>query len=159
MGRAKFRTKKELGKLLRELCPLPQVPDRIEPIGQQLRITLRNPTWEEYVRACAPRVRELPEGERPRDWANDDCIDEAVAAESAANEPLPVGPVPPDLPPVTGPQHFQLQFTSTEEHAQLVERAKALRASARTVIRRRASAVDLTVRRSGASARLPPRSR
>jgi hypothetical protein len=132
LGRAKFRTKKELGKLVRELCPLPQIPDRIEPLGPQLRKTLRNPTWEEYVSARAPRVRELPEGERPRDWASEnDSTAEAVSTECVSNEPLPVGPVPRDLPPVTGPQHYQLQFSTTEEHAQLVERAKALLARSR----------------------------
>jgi hypothetical protein len=132
LGRAKFRTKKELGRLVRELCPLPQVSDRIEPIGPQLRKTLRNPTWEQYVSARAPRVRELPVGERPRDWASeDDSTTEAVSTESVSNEPLPVGPVPRDLPPVTGPQHYQLQFSTTEEHAQLVERAKALLARSR----------------------------
>jgi hypothetical protein len=132
LGRAKFRTKRELGRLVRELCPLPQVPDRIEPIGPQLRRTLRRPTWEEYVSARAPRVRELPQGERPRDWASeDDSTTEAVATESVSNEPLPVGPVPRDLPPVTGPQQYHLQFSTTEEHAQLVERAKALLARSR----------------------------
>jgi 5-methylcytosine-specific restriction endonuclease McrA len=131
--RAKFRTKKELGRLVRELCPLPQVPDRLEPIGPQLRKTLRNPTWEEYVSARAPRVRELPVGERPRDWVNEDndANTEAAPAEAQSNEPLPVGPVPRGLPPVTGPQHYQLQFSTTEEHAQLVERAKALLARSR----------------------------
>ncbi|HEX2874190.1 MAG TPA: HNH endonuclease [Polyangiaceae bacterium] len=132
LGRAKFRTKKELGKLVRELCPLPQIPDRIEPLGPQLRKTLRNPTWEEYVSARAPRVRELPEGERPRDWASDDdSTTEAVSTESVSNEALPVGPVPRDLAPVTGPQQYQLQFSTTEEHAQLVERAQALLARSR----------------------------
>ncbi len=131
LGRAKFRTKKELGKLLRELCPLPQVPDRMEPIGPQLRRTLRGPTWEEYVSARAPRVRELPVGERPRDWANDDSTAEASAKEPLSDEALPVGPVPRDLPPVTGPQHYQVQFSTSEEHAQLVERAKALWARSR----------------------------
>ena len=88
LGRAKFRTKKELGRLVRELCPLPQVPDRIEPLGPQLRKTLRGPTWEEYVSARAPRVRELPVGERPCDWTNvDDAIDEATSAESPTHEP------------------------------------------------------------------------
>jgi hypothetical protein len=47
------------------------------------------------------------------------------------DEALPVGPVPRDLPPVTGPQHFQIQFGITEEHVQLVERAKALLARTR----------------------------
>lgn len=139
LGRAKFRTKKELGRLLRELCPLPQMPDRIEPAGPQLQKTLRNPTWEQYVSACSPRVRELPPGERPRDWTTvepsetlaEPLIDEASANElladkRPADEPLPVGPAPCDLLPVTGPQQYQLQFSTTEEHAELVERAKAL---------------------------------
>jgi len=41
-------------------------------------------------------------------------------------EALPVGPVPADLPPVTGPQLYQMQFSTVEEHVQLIERAKAL---------------------------------
>jgi hypothetical protein len=93
---------------------------------------LRNPTWEQYVSARAPQVRELPEGERPRDWANDDASPaEALLPEPLSNEALPVGPAPRDLPPVTGPQHYQLQFSTTEEHAQLVDRAKALLARSR----------------------------
>jgi hypothetical protein len=151
LGRAKFRTKKELGKLLRDLNPLPQVPDRIEPAGPALPRSLRNPTWEEYVTSLAPRVRELPAGERPRDWANEVAAEsegvesegvesEGVESEAVAtgveesvveSDPLPVGPVPCDLPPVTGPQHYQVQFTVVEEHARLVERAKALLARSR----------------------------
>src|SRR6476659_11176564 len=33
LGRAKFRTKKEITKLVRRLSPLPAVPDRGEPLG------------------------------------------------------------------------------------------------------------------------------
>lgn len=98
LGRAKFRTKKELNRLLRELNPLPQVPDRIEPVGPQLRRTLRNPTWEQYVSARAPRVRELRSGERPCDWVNGDESTAKALLERLLNEPLPVGPVPRDLP-------------------------------------------------------------
>jgi hypothetical protein len=148
LGRAKFRTKKELGKLLRELNPLPRVPDRLEPLGPALPRALRRPTWEQYVTSLAPPVRELPVGERPHDWAND--VDPAAAFEAREgaatdarapdlvldDEPtseasLPVGPVPRDLPPITGPQHYQVQFSTVEEHAQLVERAKALLARSR----------------------------
>lgn len=125
-----FRTKKELGKLLRELHPLPQLPDRIEPLGPQLRRTLRNPTWAQYVSARAPQIRELPAGERPCDWATDPAPEETALGD-LSNEALPVGPVPRDLPPVTGPQHYQVQFSTTEEHAQLVDRAKALLARSR----------------------------
>jgi hypothetical protein len=146
-GRAKFRTKKELGKLLRELNPLPQLPDRLEPQGPALPRALRRPTWEQYVTSLAPAVRELPVGERPHDWTNDvepavalEARDGVVAAgaphltiddESTREESLPVGPVPQDLPPITGPQHYQVQFSTVEEHAQLVERAKALLARTR----------------------------
>jgi len=71
-------------------------------------------------------VRDLPAGERPRDWANDG-VEEARATETD----LPVGPVPADLPPVASPQLYQLQFSTVEEHVQLVERAKALLARER----------------------------
>jgi 5-methylcytosine-specific restriction endonuclease McrA len=46
-------------------------------------------------------------------------------------EALPVGPVPADLPPVTGPQLYHMQFSTVEEHVQLIERAKALLARER----------------------------
>ena len=154
LGRAKFRTKKELAKLVRELQPLPAVPDLVAPLGPVLMSGLRNPTWAEFVESLAPAVRELPPGERPRDWANDgnrtnggmadgDETDEdktdgvqtgearnqreaGVIRVNPAKEQLPVGPVPADLPPITSAQCYQLQFTATEEHIQLMERAKAL---------------------------------
>jgi 5-methylcytosine-specific restriction endonuclease McrA len=130
LGRAKFRTKKELNRLVRELNPLPRVPDCLAPLGPPPLRTLRNPTWELFVTAFSPRVRELPPGERPRDWAN--AVDGDFEGEGEAqSDPLPVGPVPKDLPPVTGPQHYQVQFTTVEEHAALVERAKALLARQR----------------------------
>ena len=44
LARAKFRTKKELAKLVRDLHPLPRVPDRIEPLGPE-PAPCRNPTW------------------------------------------------------------------------------------------------------------------
>ena len=70
LGRAKFRTKKELARLIRELHPLPLVPDLVEPLRPEPR-PLRRPTSEEYAASLAPAVRELPPGERPKDWAND----------------------------------------------------------------------------------------
>jgi hypothetical protein len=70
LARAKFRTKKELARLIRELHPLPLVPDLVEPLRPEPR-PLRKPTCEEYAASLAPAVRELPPGERPQDWAND----------------------------------------------------------------------------------------
>jgi 5-methylcytosine-specific restriction endonuclease McrA len=135
LQRAKFRTKRELTKLVRELNPLPEVPDRIEPLGPAPARHATSPTWEQMVTSWAPEVRELAPGERPADWANDGSESrfEDVTSEVCAtdDEALPVGPVPTDLPPIAGPQHFQMQFGATEEHVQLVERAKALLARTR----------------------------
>src|SRR6188768_2072390 len=126
LGRAKFRTKKELGKLVRELQPLPLVPDVIEPLCPE-RTPLRRPTWQEFVSSFAPAVRELPDGERPSDWANDvDAVDDVNHAASSLPAPARVDPTREELPPITGPQQYQLQFSTTEEHVQLIERAKAL---------------------------------
>jgi hypothetical protein len=175
LGRAKFRTKKELGKLVRELHPLPLVPDVIEPLRPE-PAPLRRPTWQEFVSSFAPVVRELPPGERPRDWANDatlerdktlehdwaNDVDDAAPERDANDAPLEhdaaafavengatasedadlvdsssslpaparVEPARPGLPPVTGPQQYQVQFSTTEEHVQLIERAKGLLARA-----------------------------
>ena len=174
LGRAKFRTKKELGKLVRELHPLPLVPDVIEPL-RPLPASLRRPTWEQFVSAMAPAVRELPAGQRPGDWANDTgdtddadlegekqvaervaVSEDATLSESttvSAGATVSVGvtvgegvgpissasflPAPARAerpwaarPPVTGPQQYQVQFSATEEHVHLIERAKALLARA-----------------------------
>jgi hypothetical protein len=43
LARAKFRTKKEIAKLVRELHPLPRVPDVMEPLGPELRPARRKP--------------------------------------------------------------------------------------------------------------------
>ncbi|MES1188815.1 MAG: hypothetical protein ABUL60_33680, partial [Myxococcales bacterium] len=53
------------------------------------------------------------------------------AEESTDGDRLPVGPIPRGLPPVTGPQHYQVQFSTVEEHVQLVVRAKELLARSR----------------------------
>jgi hypothetical protein len=137
LARAKFRTKKELGRLVRELSPLPNMPDVIAALGPMLPRPARKPTWEQFTASLAPAVRELPAGERPCDWANDGHDhrpDDAATTEddSTGDEgALPVGPVPVNLPPITGPQLYELRFGTVEEHVHLVERAKALLARSR----------------------------
>jgi hypothetical protein len=142
LGRAKFRTKKELARLIRELHPLPLVPDLVEPLRPEPR-PLRRPTCEEYAASLAPAVRELPPGERPKDWANDvneiscpaeSSVDDGgfaldvveVSAQSFLPAPARAEPLRAELPSITGPQQYQVQFSTNEEHVQLIERAKAL---------------------------------
>lgn len=133
LGRARFRTKKELAKLIRELKPLPRVPDLVAPLGPAPIKPWRKPTWAEFVESFCPLVRELPAGERPSEWANDQHEDASDGTErpGSADPALPVGPVPANLPPVTSPQLYQIQFTTGEEHVQLMDRAKALMARER----------------------------
>jgi hypothetical protein len=120
LARAKFRTKKEIGKLIRSLAPLPDVPDSIEPLRPALPRSLRRPTWEEFVQSFCPPVRELKPGERPSDWANDTSSENSPARTATAGEQTgsttaparveDLPEVPPDLPPVTGPQVYQMQL-------------------------------------------------
>jgi hypothetical protein len=131
LARAKFRTKKEIGKLVRELAPLPQVPDVMEPLGPEPK-PIRNPTWEEFVASLGPPVRELRPGERPKDWANDggedSCAPDAAHAQAGGELDQAVVPAPErvDLPPLTAPQQYHVQFSALQEHVELVERAKRL---------------------------------
>ncbi len=152
LGRAKFRTKKELAKLVRELSPLPQVPDLIEPLRPEPAppLATTRPSWERFASSFEPRVRDLRPGERPREWANNEAgakwaNDEPVAGEAMGTPPAGLAPgeappssepellpaAPAELPPITGPQQYQMQFTTSEEHVELVERAKALLARER----------------------------
>src|SRR6187399_1276002 len=71
LGRAKFRTKKEIATLVRRLAPLPALPDRVEPLGPAPLGTPRDPTWAELVESLCPPVRTLPAGERPCDWVDE----------------------------------------------------------------------------------------
>jgi hypothetical protein len=116
LARAKHRTKKELAKLVRVLDPLPAVPARIEALGPAPRgVGATNPTWTEQVASFCP-VRELTPGDRPQDW-----IEEGTEA--------PDVPDVPELPAparITEPLRYKVQFTATEEHVNLLERAAAL---------------------------------
>src|SRR5689334_10010935 len=55
---AKFRTKKEISKLIRRVAPLPMVPDRVEPLGSSPPSS-SNPTWAEFIESLCPPVRDV----------------------------------------------------------------------------------------------------
>jgi hypothetical protein len=105
MGRAKHRSKTEITKLVRLLDPLPDVPARIEALGPVHEGATRKPTWAEQVASFCP-VRELTAGDRPKDWGGSD----AVSAPARINQPL----------------RYKVQFSTTEEYVDLMERAAAL---------------------------------
>jgi hypothetical protein len=110
MARAKHRTKKELAKLVRLLDPLPSVPARIEALGPALTGAVPpNPSWAEQVASFCPS-RELQPGDRPGDWVDQDDLSAPARQEGRIEQPL----------------RFKVQFTATEEHIDLLERAAAL---------------------------------
>jgi hypothetical protein len=137
LARAKHRTKRELARLVRVLDPLPAVPGRIEPLGPApARVIPDTPTWGDFVEAMCP-VRELPPGERPRDWgdsANDlsaedlassraDGSEEAMSMQTDVAAPAGVDAEAPDF---LAPERYKVQFTATAEYVRLVDEAKAL---------------------------------
>lgn len=124
LARAKFRTKKEIAKLVRRLAPLPEVPDRIELLGSPLQHRLRSPSWAEFVESLCPPVRELKPDERPSEWCSGTAEVEVNKEEHTA--PARESAVAEVLPPLQEPQRYQMQFTTTQEHAELIEKAKAL---------------------------------
>jgi hypothetical protein len=110
IARAKHRTKKEIAKLVRILDPLPAVPARIEALGPALPgAAPSNPSWAEQVASFCP-VRELQPGDRPKDWVGSDELSAPARQEAKLEQPL----------------RYKVQFTATEEHIDLMERAAAL---------------------------------
>jgi 5-methylcytosine-specific restriction endonuclease McrA len=136
LARARHRTKKEIGRLVRMLDPLPDVPSRIDPLGPgPTQLVPAAPTWSHFVGSMNP-ARELAPGNRPLDWTEDTVEEPAGDRCRARGElALPVGSAPapaelalPDeaaLARLT-PLRFMVQFTASEEYVELVEKAKAL---------------------------------
>ncbi|HEU5075660.1 MAG TPA: hypothetical protein VFU02_15815 [Polyangiaceae bacterium] len=130
LARAKHRTKREILSLVRAFAPEPTLPDRVEPLGPQ-PVGIPMPgaaTWRTFVESLASSVRELPPGQRPKDWT-----DGANVAGSALARP--------DEAPATGAgeasgrqkgeaattgERFRVQFTASQEYVDLLERAQDL---------------------------------
>ena len=135
LARAKHRTKKEIKRLVRRLDPLPDVPAIVEPLGPAPRGIAGNPTWSQMVEAHAPEIRELPPGDRPKDWMDDADTGAEVAADSEAHSDMQaetVAGADPEVPPsrIRVPERYRIQFTATQEYVDLLETAKDLLAHA-----------------------------
>lgn len=121
---AKHRTKREVLRIVRALAPEPTVPDRVEPLGPELiGVPIpRAPTWRSLVESLAPVVRELPPGDRPRDWTDRASAAPELKHDAPAAATEGVGRAS-ALPQV---ERYKLQFTASQEYVDLLERAQDL---------------------------------
>jgi hypothetical protein len=123
-------------ELVVSLCPpMRELPAGARPsdganegaCGAMAETTDREGTEEGEQPVGGTLDRGEPEGQTLDGGVPDSEARDSEARDSeVADAELPVGRVPADLPPVTSPQRYQLQFETTEEHVQLLERAKAL---------------------------------
>jgi 5-methylcytosine-specific restriction endonuclease McrA len=135
---ARHRTKRDLLRLIRRIDPQPDAPASVEPLGPTpvgVPVPTANPSWEEFVEALSPPVRELGPGDNPREWlteaAPDDDSDLGVAEPPdgaslpedtrASASATPVAP-----PQQSAPERYKVQFTATQEYVDLLQQAKDL---------------------------------
>jgi hypothetical protein len=114
LRRARFRSKRELARLIAEIDPKPEVPALVEAIGPP---PLSAPTHRAFVETLSGPVRELLPGRRPEDWTdeNDDATlsDDTPAA-------------PPDMTESQRALRYKVQFTATQEFVDLLDEARDL---------------------------------
>ena len=132
LARAKHRSKKEIARLVRMLNPLPDVRALVEPLGPTPHPVVANPTWNQVVDAYSPSVRELPHGDRPKDWIDGDGTESCVADGNIAGVFDRVADAEDEAAPEPAeslalrPQRYKVQFTATQEYVDLLETAKDL---------------------------------
>jgi hypothetical protein len=115
LRRARFRSKRELARLVAELDPKPEVPALVEPIGPA---TSGIATHHAFVEALAGPVRELSPGKRPEDWMEMNR-DDARRSDSTSPEPT-------DVTASQCPLRYKVQFTTTQEFVDLLDEARDL---------------------------------
>ena len=138
---AKHRTKREVLRIVRTLAPEPSVPDRVEPLGREpVGIPLPSaPSWLKLVESFASGVRELAPGDRPKDWVDSvenasPTLDDEARKSSEALSPqasargISDAPSASDAPSDTrlARERYLIQFTASQEYADLLERAQDL---------------------------------
>jgi hypothetical protein len=121
LRRARFRSKRELLRLIAELDPKPEVPALVEPIGPALP---GRATHAALVEALSGPSRQLPAGKRPEDWIEATTDDEtedwsAKNSEGAAGEPV-------DAEEHQRALRYRVQFTASQEFVDLLEEASQL---------------------------------
>ncbi len=147
LARARYRTKREIEKLVAQIAPRSDVPTLIEPLGPAadgFRVPAPS-SWSSFVHGLAGYVRELAPGtERTQaPSASPDWL-EATLAGGQDDNPTPVTDSSPNMPaaevcsvppesdqPLTAPallasMRYRIQFTADQAYVDMVERARDL---------------------------------
>ncbi|HEX7672004.1 MAG TPA: HNH endonuclease signature motif containing protein [Polyangiaceae bacterium] len=135
LGRARFRSKRELLRLVAEIDPKPAVPSLVEPIGPS---PAGRASYAAHVESMMGPVRELPFGGRPEDWIDEHAMetDEAHTgpegpawSEPRSNEERSGHDAPSAAARSANdarPLHYKVQFTASQRYVDLLEEALAL---------------------------------
>jgi len=120
LARARYRSKREVEKLVAEIAPRNDVPAHIEPLHVASRAAADHATM--MAALCGP-VRNLPQGngrgEAPLGALAELELADAASVLSQASLP--------DVEPVPAPaMHYKVQFTADQEYMSLLEEARDL---------------------------------
>ncbi len=151
LARARYRTKRELEKLIAQIAPRADVPNVIEPLGPA-DDEFRRPapsTYSSMVYGVAGYVRQLTPGDEPTEapsapprWLEASAAGEGVDSRSVEAASAPALPVPdvsaataqriaPDPDVASAPariasMRYKVQFTADQTYVDLLEQARDL---------------------------------
>jgi hypothetical protein len=128
LARARFRTKREIERLVAEIAPRPDVPARIEPLGP--RPASGRSTWQAFAASLRGPVRGfvagVGAGNAPPDVRTDsfEVFRDDVTTDSPAPErvdaPEPIASKP------LGALRYRVEFTASERYVELLQEARDL---------------------------------
>jgi 5-methylcytosine-specific restriction endonuclease McrA len=120
LQRARFRSKREIARLIARIDPKPDVPAMVEPIGPA---GIGRATHQAFMEALAGPVRALPAGDRPADWVQPD--DPSAANDGDEPDPLAPSGTNEERPAdeIEQPLRYKVQFTASREYIDLLNEA------------------------------------
>ena len=123
LRRARFRSKRELLRLIAEIDPKPEVPALVEPLGPA---PAGRATHAAFVEALAGPERELPPGRRPADWMPEHGTEQTEESGDDARSCKEIPANALDEEEVRQPLHYRVQFTASQEFVDLLDEVRSL---------------------------------
>jgi 5-methylcytosine-specific restriction endonuclease McrA len=126
LARARFRTKREIERLVAEFAPRPDVPAKVEPLGPLLQRSLpATNLWQAYSASLAGPVRELPpstaRGEAPPAVFEEIDVHRESPALARQAQPFERHDSKPAVP-----LRYRIEFSVSQEYVDCLEEARNL---------------------------------